>query len=103
MKHLLIPQLCIYPYFSFFHSFMKACGLSLVCLELSCCHFLNEACLEVLAQTCPGLQELNLASCDRLHPQAFIHISKFTRLRRLVLYRTKIEVGAVITHPHIYQ
>lgn len=74
-------------------SFMKACGLSLVCLELSCCHFLNEACLEVVSQTCPGLQELNLSSCDRLNPQAFTHISKLTRLRRLVLYRTKIEVG----------
>lgn len=76
-------------------SFMKACGLSLVCLELSCCHFLNEACLEVVSQTCPGLQELNLSSCDRLNPQAFTHISKLTRLRRLVLYRTKIEVGTV--------
>lgn len=76
-------------------SFMKACGLSLVCLELSCCHFLNEACLEVISQTCPGLQQLNLSSCDRLHPQAFAHISKLTRLRRLVLYRTKIEVGTV--------
>lgn len=75
---------------------MKACGLSLVCLELSCCHFLNEACLEVISQTCPGLQELNLSSCDRLQPQAFTHISKLTRLRRLVLYRTKIEVGVVI-------
>ncbi|KAF3691569.1 F-box/LRR-repeat protein 4 F-box and leucine-rich repeat protein 4 [Channa argus] len=75
-----------------FSSFMKACGQSLVCLELSCCHFLNEACLEVISQTCPGLQELNLSSCDRLHPQAFIHISKLTRLRRLVLYRTKIEI-----------
>lgn len=71
---------------------MKACGLSLVCLELSCCHFLNEACVEVISQTCPGLQELNLSSCDRLQPQAFTHISKLTRLRRLVLYRTKIEV-----------
>lgn len=76
-------------------SFMKACGLSLVCLELSCCHFLNEACLEVISQTCSGLQELNLSSCDRLQPQAFTHISKLTRLRRLVLYRTKIEVGRV--------
>lgn len=76
-------------------SFLKACGPSLVCLELSCCHFLNEACLEVISQTCPGLQELNLSSCDRLNPQAFTHISKLTRLRRLVLYRTKIEVGSV--------
>lgn len=78
-------------------SFMKGCGLSLVCLELSCCHFLNEACLEVISQTCPGLQELNLSSCDRLQPQAFTHISKLTRLRRLVLYRTKIEVGVVVS------
>uniref|UniRef100_H3CEA0 F-box and leucine-rich repeat protein 4 n=1 Tax=Tetraodon nigroviridis TaxID=99883 RepID=H3CEA0_TETNG len=80
-----------------FSSFMKACGLSLVCLELSCCHFLNEACVEVISQTCPGLQELNLSSCDRLQPQAFTHISKLTRLRRLVLYRTKIEQTAILT------
>ncbi|XP_061805422.2 F-box/LRR-repeat protein 4 [Nerophis lumbriciformis] len=80
-----------------FSSFMKVCGLSLVSLELSCCHFLTEACLEVIAQTCPGLQGLNLASCDRLHPQAFTHISKLTRLRRLVLYRTKIEQTAILS------
>lgn len=80
-----------------FSSFMKACGLSLVSLEMSCCHFLNEACLEVISQTCPGLQELNLSSCDRLNPQAFTHISKLTRLRRLVLYRTKIEQTAILS------
>lgn len=88
----------------FLLSFMKACGLSLVCLELSCCHFLNEACMEVVSQTCPGLQELNLSSCDRLNSQAFTHISKLTRLRRLVLYRTKIEVhtvNSVSGKPHI--
>ncbi|XP_028327282.1 F-box/LRR-repeat protein 4 isoform X2 [Gouania willdenowi] len=80
-----------------FSSFMKACGLSLVCLEMSCCHFLNEACLEVISQSCPGLQELNLSSCDRLNPQAFTHISKLTQLRRLVLYRTKIEQTAILS------
>ncbi|RVE62257.1 hypothetical protein OJAV_G00155240 [Oryzias javanicus] len=80
-----------------FSSFLKACGQSLVCLELSCCHFLNEARLEVISQACPGLQELNLSSCDRLHPQAFTHISKLTHLRRLVLYRTKIEQTAVLS------
>ncbi|XP_038159655.1 F-box/LRR-repeat protein 4 isoform X3 [Cyprinodon tularosa] len=80
-----------------FSSFMKARGLSLVCLELSCCHFLNEPCLEVIAQSCPRLQELNLSSCDRLHPQAFTHISKLVHLRRLVLYRTKIEQTAILS------
>ncbi|KAM6968326.1 F-box/LRR-repeat protein 4 [Aplochiton taeniatus] len=80
-----------------FCSFTKACGQSLVCLELSCCHFLSEACLEVVAQTCAGLQELNLASCDRLQPQAFTHITKLSRLRRLVLYRTKIEQTAMLS------
>ncbi|XP_028837583.1 F-box/LRR-repeat protein 4 isoform X2 [Denticeps clupeoides] len=79
-----------------FCSFTKACGQSLVCLELSCCHFLSEACLEVIAQTCRCLQELNLSSCDRLHPQAFNHIAKIPRLRRLVLYRTKIEQTAIL-------
>ncbi|TSN21146.1 F-box/LRR-repeat protein 4 [Bagarius yarrelli] len=75
-----------------FCSFIRACGASLMCLELSCCHFLNEACLEVIAQTCTNLQELNLASCDRLEPQAFNHIAKLAHLQRLVLYRTKIEI-----------
>ncbi|XP_030640767.1 F-box/LRR-repeat protein 4 [Chanos chanos] len=80
-----------------FSSFMKACGGNLVCLELSCCHFLSEACLEVIAQTCPRLQELNLSSCDRLHPQAFGHVAKLPRLRRLILYRTKIEQTAILS------
>uniref|UniRef100_A0A1A8GJ82 F-box and leucine-rich repeat protein 4 n=1 Tax=Nothobranchius korthausae TaxID=1143690 RepID=A0A1A8GJ82_9TELE len=80
-----------------FSSFMRACGSSLVCLEMSCCHFLNEGCLEVISQTCPALQELNLSSCDRLPPQAFTHISKLTLLRRLVLYRTKIEQTAILS------
>ncbi|RXM27866.1 F-box/LRR-repeat protein 4 [Acipenser ruthenus] len=75
-----------------FCRFLKVCGFQLVCLELACCHFLNEACLEVIAQMCPNLQELNLSSCDRLHPQAFNHISKLVGLRRLLLYRTKIEI-----------
>ncbi|MGH0174180.1 UNVERIFIED_CONTAM: hypothetical protein FKN15_067530 [Acipenser sinensis] len=75
-----------------FCRFLKVCGFQLVCLELACCHFLNEACLEVIAQMCPNLQELNLSSCDRLHPQAFSHISKLVGLRRLLLYRTKIEI-----------
>lgn len=80
-----------------FSSFLKACGQSLLCLELSCCHFLNEACLEVVSQACPRLQELNLASCDRLAPQAFTHICKLPQLRRLVLYRTKIEQTAILS------
>ncbi|GAA6091162.1 chromodomain-helicase-DNA-binding protein 5 isoform X1 [Tachysurus ichikawai] len=45
----------------------------------------------VISQTCGSLQELDLASCDRLEPQAFNHVAKLARLRRLVLYRTKIE------------
>ncbi|KAK1170404.1 F-box/LRR-repeat protein 4-like [Acipenser oxyrinchus oxyrinchus] len=79
-----------------FCRFLKVCGSQLVCLELACCHFLNEACLEVIAQMCPNLQELNLSSCDRLHPQAFSHISKLVGLRRLLLYRTKIEQTALL-------
>ncbi|XP_033861479.3 F-box/LRR-repeat protein 4-like isoform X2 [Acipenser ruthenus] len=80
-----------------FCRFLKVCGSQLVCLELACCHFLNEACLEVIAQMCPNLQELNLSSCDRLHPQAFSHISKLVGLRRLILYRTKIEQTALLS------
>ncbi|XP_066508946.1 F-box/LRR-repeat protein 4-like [Hoplias malabaricus] len=80
-----------------FCSFIRACGTSLVCLELSCCHYLNEACVEVVCETCPHLQELDLSSCDRLQPQAFTHISRLARLRRLILYRTKIEQTALLS------
>ncbi|XP_059837349.1 F-box/LRR-repeat protein 4 isoform X2 [Hypanus sabinus] len=75
-----------------FSRFMQVCGFELVRLELACCHFLNETCLEVIAQMCPNLQELNLSSCDKLNTQAFCHIAKISGLRRLVVYRTKIEV-----------
>ncbi|KAM8953436.1 F-box/LRR-repeat protein 4 [Pelodytes ibericus] len=74
-----------------FSRLIKVCGPELLRLELACGHFLNEECMEVIANTCPNLQELNLSSCDKLTPLAFFHIYKLTRLKRLVLYRTKIE------------
>ncbi|MEE6475888.1 hypothetical protein FKM82_010887 [Ascaphus truei] len=79
------------------HWLLKVCGSELVCLELACGHFLNEACLEVIAEMCPNLQELNLSSCDKLPPQAFSHISKLCGLKRLVLYRTKIEQTTLLS------
>ncbi|KAJ7409540.1 F-box/LRR-repeat protein 4 [Willisornis vidua] len=72
--------------------FLKVCGSELVRLELSCGHFLNETCLEVITEMCPNLQELNLSSCDKIPPQAFNHIAKVGSLKRLILYRTKVEI-----------
>lgn len=80
-----------------FSRFLKVCGSELVRLELSCSHFLNETCLEIISEVCPNLQDLNLSSCDKLPPQAFNHISKLCGLRRLVLYRTKIEQTALLS------
>lgn len=68
------------------------CGSELLRLELSCSHFLNETCLEVISEMCPNLQDLNLSSCDKLPPQAFGHIAKLRSLKRLILYRTKVEI-----------
>uniref|UniRef100_A0A8C5QYL1 F-box and leucine rich repeat protein 4 n=1 Tax=Leptobrachium leishanense TaxID=445787 RepID=A0A8C5QYL1_9ANUR len=79
-----------------FSRLLKVCGSELLRLELACGHFLNEACLEVIAEMCPNLQELNLSSCDKLPPPAFSHISKLSGLKRLVLYRTKIEQTALL-------
>ncbi|NXF95014.1 FBXL4 protein, partial [Eubucco bourcierii] len=80
-----------------FSRFLKVCGSELVRLELSCGHFLNESCLEVITEMCPNLQELNLSSCDKIPPQAFGHIAKVGSLRRLVLYRTKVEQTALLS------
>ncbi|KAG8444742.1 hypothetical protein GDO86_009783 [Hymenochirus boettgeri] len=80
-----------------FSRLLKVCGSELVRLDLACGHFLNEACLEFIAEMCPNLQELNLSSCDKLPPQAFNHLSKLHRLKRLVLYRTKIEQTALLS------
>nr|KAF6341208.1 F-box and leucine rich repeat protein 4 [Myotis myotis] len=80
-----------------FSRFLKVCGSELVRLELSCSHFLNETCLEIISEMCPHLQELNLSSCDKLPPQAFNHIAKLCGLKRLVLYRTKVEQTALLS------
>ncbi|XP_068016522.1 F-box/LRR-repeat protein 4 [Melanerpes formicivorus] len=80
-----------------FSRFLRVCGSELVRLELSCGHFLNETCLEVITEMCPNLQELNLSSCDKIPPQAFGHIAKAGSLRRLVLYRTKVEQTALLS------
>ncbi|XP_054425716.1 F-box/LRR-repeat protein 4 isoform X2 [Pteronotus mesoamericanus] len=80
-----------------FSRFLKVCGSELVRLELSCSHFLNETCLEIISEMCPNLQELNLSSCDKLPPQAFNHIAKLCGLKRLTLYRTKVEQTALLS------
>ncbi|XP_001377550.1 F-box/LRR-repeat protein 4 [Monodelphis domestica] len=80
-----------------FGRFLKVCGSELVRLELACGHFLNETCLEVISEMCPNLQELNLSSCDKLSPQAFNHIAKLCGLKRLVLYRTKVEQTSLLS------
>ncbi|XP_055289174.1 F-box/LRR-repeat protein 4 [Moschus berezovskii] len=80
-----------------FSRFLKVCGSELVRLELSCSHFLNETCLEIISEMCPNLQDLNLSSCDKLPPQAFSHITKLCGLKRLVLYRTKVEQTALLS------
>ncbi|XP_021077821.1 F-box/LRR-repeat protein 4 [Mus pahari] len=80
-----------------FSRFLKVCGSELVRLELSCSHFLNDTCLEVISEMCPNLQDLNLSSCDKLPPQAFGHIAKLCSLKRLVLYRTKVEQTALLS------
>lgn len=85
-----------------FCRFLKVCGSELVRLELSCSHFLNETCLEVISEMCPNLQALNLSSCDKLPPQAFNHIAKLCSLKRLVLYRTKVEVRIIHNFHHCY-
>ncbi|CAK7310160.1 F-box/LRR-repeat protein 4 [Vulpes lagopus] len=43
------------------------------------------------------LKDLNLSSCDKLPPQAFNHIAKLCSLKRLVLYRTKVEQTALLS------
>lgn len=80
-----------------FSRFLKVCGSELLRLELSCSHFLNETCLEVISEMCPNLQDLNLSSCDKLPPQAFGHIAKLRGLKRLILYRTKVEQTALLS------
>ncbi|XP_038617233.1 F-box/LRR-repeat protein 4 isoform X2 [Tachyglossus aculeatus] len=80
-----------------FGRFLKVCGSELLRLELACGHFLNETCLEIVAEMCPNLQELNLSSCDKLPPQAFNHIAKVRALKRLILYRTKVEQTALLS------
>lgn len=80
-----------------FSRFLKVCGSELVRLELSCSHFLNDSCLEVISEMCPNLQDLNLSSCDKLPPQAFGHIAKLCSLKRLILYRTKVEQTALLS------
>ncbi|XP_052032110.1 F-box/LRR-repeat protein 4 [Apodemus sylvaticus] len=80
-----------------FSRFLQVCGSELVRLELSCCHFLNDTCLEVISEMCPNLQDLDLSSCDKLPPQAFGHIAKLCSLKRLILYRTKVEQTALLS------
>ncbi|XP_070566356.1 F-box/LRR-repeat protein 4-like isoform X2 [Ptychodera flava] len=73
-----------------FSRFIEYCGSELTTLRLSCCYFLNAACLQVISETCTSLQELDLQSCTQLDNSAFQHINKLTNLQTLNLYRCSI-------------
>lgn len=82
-----------------FSRLIEVCGERLRCLCLSCCPFVDNECLTAIANECPNLEDLELRSC--IHPllnrQGFLQISRLPRLMRLDLYRTQIEMFALIS------
>ncbi|XP_064456546.1 F-box/LRR-repeat protein 4-like isoform X2 [Ornithodoros turicata] len=82
-----------------FVRFVEATGAHLRCLCLSCCPFVDYECLKTIANECPNIEDLELRSC--IHPLlnrlGFLQISRLSKLVRLDLYRTQIEMFALIS------
>ncbi|KAK2179392.1 hypothetical protein NP493_493g01021 [Ridgeia piscesae] len=77
--------------------FLKLCGPELTCLHIACCRFVNDAILGMITNSCPNLQDLNLASNKKISVGGFLHVGRLPRLSRLNLYRTSIDVYSLIS------
>ncbi|RUS92085.1 hypothetical protein EGW08_000109 [Elysia chlorotica] len=67
-------------------------------LELSCCKFVNSSCLlDIVVTTRFKLTELNLSSCTKIEDFSVFTIHALPHLKRLNLYRTKIDCHSLIS------
>ncbi|KAM7303011.1 hypothetical protein ISCGN_018519 [Ixodes scapularis] len=82
-----------------FVRFMELRGEFLHCLCLSCCPFVDNECLKVIADECVNLKELDLRGCCNplLNRLGFLQISHLSKLTWLDLYRTEIEMFSLIS------
>ena len=79
-----------------FLNFLKMCGQHLTVLRLACCHFLDAGSVSNIVKSCPQLEEVDLQCNKRIDSKGFLHLALLTRLRRLNLYRTSIDIYSLI-------
>uniref|UniRef100_UPI00358DFDDA F-box/LRR-repeat protein 4-like isoform X2 n=1 Tax=Myxine glutinosa TaxID=7769 RepID=UPI00358DFDDA len=78
-------------------NFLGGWSEHLLQLELANCHWITNESLETVTMLCPNLQDLDLSSCDQIPPGEFKRLSSLQRLRRLVLYRTRINTESLLS------
>ncbi|KAK7473474.1 hypothetical protein BaRGS_00035303 [Batillaria attramentaria] len=76
--------------------FLQEPKAELTCLQLSCCPFVNNETLRLIATHCPELKELDLSSCEQVDKVAALQLLLLRKLERLNLYRTKIDIHSIV-------
>uniref|UniRef100_A0A8D8XHW1 F-box/LRR-repeat protein 4 n=1 Tax=Cacopsylla melanoneura TaxID=428564 RepID=A0A8D8XHW1_9HEMI len=79
-----------------FTRLIDECGKLLTHLRLDCCKFVDNVCVERIAQACRNLKELTLRNCSKIDSKGFAHLATISTLERLDLYRTSIETQPLV-------
>ncbi|XP_011500212.1 PREDICTED: F-box/LRR-repeat protein 4 [Ceratosolen solmsi marchali] len=83
-----------------FIGFLQSSGSTIMHLRLNCCHFVNDAVIEEISQTCKNLKELCLRNCTAVNSNGFAPLQNLEKLERLELYRTLIETDTLCSILH---
>lgn len=83
---------------SYFTTFLETTCRYLISLKLGNCRFINDDCMEAIANYCPCLKELEMQSCrpKDLTENGFKRIAQMTNVTYLDLYRTTIDKSALL-------
>lgn len=78
-------------------TFLLNCGRSLTTLRLACCSFVTNKLIALIADTCLGLEDLDLQRCDQIEEGGFDNIKSLACLQRLNLYNTRCTTANLLT------
>ncbi|CAF1487854.1 unnamed protein product [Adineta ricciae] len=79
-----------------FTCLLNKCSRNLRQLNLACCQYLTKQYIEVVVDTCPNIEILNLDACGCLESDDFLPLTKLTHLRSLNVYRTAIDFRTLL-------
>ncbi|KAK6166348.1 hypothetical protein SNE40_023067 [Patella caerulea] len=77
-------------------NFLPVCSNTLTYIGLACCQFVDSTTLKIVSENCPNIEEIDLSCCRKVDNVAMLLLLKFSKLKRLNLYRTMVDMHSLI-------